>query len=76
MSEEMCHCGRPLHYNSSDIKAVVSAMVAEKGPRIEVTGPDGRKWLVPRHYIALHGLKPEDLPNLGFEEVKAGTLPP
>ena len=31
---------------------------------------DDRAWLVPRHYIALHGLKAWELPGLGFQEVQ------
>ncbi len=29
----------------------------------------GRRYKVPRHYIALHGLKGADVAALGFEEV-------
>jgi hypothetical protein len=68
---EMCHCGKHLHYTDKTIEATVRFMVTALGPEVTVVGPDGRKWLVPRHYIALHGLKSTELPDLGFEEVIA-----
>jgi len=30
---------------------------------------NGRKYLVQRHYIALHGIKGKDISKLGFREV-------
>jgi hypothetical protein len=45
-------------------------MVSELGTHTKVTVDGRRTWLVPRHYIALHGLKAEQLPGMGFEEVK------
>lgn len=62
----MCHCGRPLHYGNPGLEAYVNEMVAMLGERVEVS-VDRRTWLVPRHYIALHGLQAEALPSLGFE---------
>lgn len=63
----MCPCGKPLHYSSAGLEAVVRRFIAELGPTIPVT-VDGRTWRVPRHWIALHGLRASELPNLGFEE--------
>lgn len=65
----MCPCGRPLHYNNSETQATVELLIAALGPTIRVT-VGGRTWAVPRHYIALHGLKAVELPFLGFEEVR------
>jgi len=42
------------------------------GEYIEVQAGN-RRWRVQRHYVALHGLKTEDLPALGFEEIKDAT---
>jgi hypothetical protein len=60
----------PLHYNDPANRAAVERMIALAGgdPFVNVT-IDGRTWRVQRHYIALHGLKAWELPNLGFEEV-------
>jgi len=69
MTDEHCHCGRPLHYTDPKVEQVVREFVAELG-RYLVVHCDGRRWLVDRHYIALHGLKAEDLPHLGFQEVQ------
>ncbi len=65
-----CACGQPLHYTDSTVQAIVDRLVAEHGATVvvEVAGTF-RKFLVPRHYIALHGLKATALPALGFEEV-------
>lgn len=56
MTEELCACGRPLHYTSDDVRGAVEALISLLGPNIRVVVA-GRTYLVPRHYIALHGLK-------------------
>jgi len=66
---ERCACGRPLHYSDPAIEKFVRARVEELGPMVPVV-VDDRAWLVPRHYIALHGLKAWELPGLGFQEVQ------
>lgn len=63
----MCPCGRPLHYSDPKIQAAVESLIKALGPTIPVT-VGGRTWKVPRHYIALHGIKAVELPFLGFEE--------
>jgi hypothetical protein len=68
-TERFCHCGKPLHYTDPAIQASVQKLVDELGESIPVT-TRGRTWLVPRHYIALHGLKAGDAARLGFQEVK------
>ena len=68
MPIEMCHCGRPLHYTNTTAEASVRKLVDELGTHIEVV-VEGRRWRVPRHYIALHGLKASDVDKLGFEEI-------
>ena len=67
-----CHCGRPLHYQDAKLQAAVEAAVRKLGEYITVR-LGSRAWKVQRHYIALHGLKADALPFLGFEEV---TKPP
>lgn len=58
-----CDCGRPLHYTNPDTQAKVQALVDDLGPTIAVSTPEGT-WEIPRHYIALHGLRTEDVPDL------------
>lgn len=65
---EKCHCGQPLHYTDSMHEQVVRRLIMTLGEHVKVTRGN-RSWLVSRHYIALHGLKAEDLPTLGFEEI-------
>lgn len=65
----MCHCGRPLHYQSASAEALVTTIVNTLGPHIVVSDSSGRRFLVPRHYIALHGLRQSELATLGFAEV-------
>lgn len=64
---ERCPCGRPLHYGSEQAQQAVEDIIAAKGPLIRVT-VGGRTWTVPRHYIALHGLRGDEVASLGFEE--------
>lgn len=64
----MCACGKPLHYSDPVIQQMVQSYVDKLGENEPVT-VGGRTWLVPRHYLALHGLNAWELPALGFEEV-------
>ena len=66
-----CHCGRPLHYTYEHNRLMVEKLVAEQGEFVRVTVA-GRTWLVQRHFIALHGVKAEELPTLGFQEITGG----
>lgn len=69
-----CPCGQPLHYSDPHNEERISAMVARLGWAVKVTGSKGRAWMVPRHYIALHGVAEADLEYLaaayGFQEVR------
>jgi len=51
------------------VQALVEEYVRQLGECVTVS-VNGRAWRVPRHYIALHGLKAAELPFLGFEEVR------
>jgi hypothetical protein len=68
-----CACGKPLHYKDPAQRKKVEALVKELGENIPVN-VGSRTWLVPRHFIALHGLKSDELEWLpykyGFKEVK------
>jgi len=70
MEAELCYCGLPLHYTDPEIQRSVERLVRELGTHTRVT-VSGRTWLVPRHYIALHGLRAAELPMLGFEEIRS-----
>lgn len=47
---------------------MVEELIRQFGPDIVITTPQG-SWLVPRHYVALHGIKAWELPSLGFPKV-------
>jgi hypothetical protein len=64
----MCHCGKPLHYVDPAAERMVRRMIDQAGEFLIVDAPSGR-YRVQRHYIALHGLKAEQLPLLDFEKV-------
>lgn len=65
-----CACGRKLHYGSKKVQKQVQDLIDKTDEYIRVTAVDGSgTWLVQRHYIALHGLKIRDLPNLGFHKL-------
>lgn len=63
-----CHCGKPLHYQNNQIKRTVAMLIEEFGERMPVQVLGKGTFLVPRHYIALHGLKTETIDTLGFEK--------
>lgn len=71
-ASERCDCGEPLHYSRLQTKAYVELLIATVGPTQVVTTPDG-SWWIPRHYVALHGIKAEEIPSLaeqyGWEKV-------
>lgn len=60
---EFCPCGQPLHYLSRESERSVRSLITDLGENIPVNFGD-RVWLVSRHYIALHGLRAADLPDL------------
>lgn len=67
---EMCHCGKPLHYTDPSNERLARKMIAMvDDPYVTVIDPNGVRWRVQRHYIALHGLKGADIPRLGFERL-------
>jgi hypothetical protein len=68
-TEELCHCGRPLHYTDPLVADFTRDLVKRQGPTVKVS-VGGRIWEVQRHYIALHGLAAAELPELGFPEVE------
>lgn len=76
---DLCPCGQPLHYRDPVQRALVEAIVAVKGPLVEITTPEG-SWMVSRHYVALHGLLATELPELakkfGWELVGPGKNDP
>jgi hypothetical protein len=49
-----CACGLALHYVDATIRAYVQHAVETKGPTVPMSA-SGKTWLVPRHYLALHG---------------------
>ncbi len=62
----MCPCGQPLHYATPEAAAYMDRVVAELGDCIAVQALGKGTYLVPRHFIALHGLKAEELAVLAF----------
>lgn len=68
-----CACGKPLHYSDPKIQAWMEDLVADLGEYVKIRRLDGgRAWMVQRHYIALHGVRAQDLGTPAipeFEEV-------
>lgn len=62
-----------MHYKDPKKRKMVEDLCKELGENIPVNY-GSRTWLVPRHFIALHGLKGNELEWLaykyGFKEVK------
>jgi hypothetical protein len=67
-ADPRCLCGRPLHYKNAYERRQVERIIDRFGEFINVKA-GAKTYRVPRHYIALHGLKDKDLAALGFEEV-------
>lgn len=71
---ELCACGKPLHYTDPQKRLYVEEQISRQGADLVVT-VGTRQWKVPRHFIALHGLIADELPELAkkhnFEEVKS-----
>lgn len=66
---EMCHCGKPLHYADPALLRAMEEIIRIRGRLLRVTQESsGKSFWVPRHYIALHGLKGSELHTLGFQE--------
>lgn len=58
-----CACGLPLHYRDKNKESEVQALVDELGEWMPVSvGLD--RYLVQRHYMALHGLKGTEVHSL------------
>lgn len=70
-TEEMCACGKPLHYTDEVAKQITEALIERLGPMAKVGTPWG-VWEVPRHFLSIHGVKASELPELaaayGFEK--------
>lgn len=66
--QELCHCGKPLHYTNPFAEQQMRVIIQRKGEYCRIT-TGGRTWLVQRHYVALHGIRAVDLPTLGFQEI-------
>jgi hypothetical protein len=57
-----CPCGQ-VHELSAAVRAAYEGVTAGLPPEVAVV-VEGRAWLVPRIYIAVHGLKADELPGL------------
>ena len=58
--DPLCACGRPLHYSHFTAHLAVLDLIHRLGPTTMVLIA-GRRFRVQRHYIALHGLKTQEL---------------
>lgn len=65
-----CACGLPLHYSDKAMEDKITQISSELGEYQPVQVGTDEHYLVQRHYIALHGLRAIDLPNL----VKQGIV--
>jgi hypothetical protein len=60
-----CACGRPLHYDQDTLRAAMDNLIEQSGTHMTIrVGLEGKFYRVQRHFIALHGLRMEDLPAL------------
>lgn len=68
----ICPCGEPLHYSDKRTERQINRLIRLMGELVMIVTPWGA-WKVPRHYLALHGVKASELGALaekyGFEKV-------
>lgn len=69
MANKKCACGEDLHYTDPEVEETMHDIVMEKGEYITVKMKGGESYKVQRHYIALHGLKYNEVAIIG-EEIK------
>ena len=64
---ELCACGVPLdrHYTGPEVRRVIEGLIALHGESVQVQ-VQGEPFavMVPRHFIAAHGIREADLLNL------------
>jgi hypothetical protein len=70
----LCACGRELHYESPDKQHEIEELIAMVGEFVKTVMPAGKSaYLIPRHFMALHTPRIDELPELakrfGFREV-------
>jgi hypothetical protein len=65
---DKCACGRVLHYTDPAVERMIRQFVEQFGEFITVTAA-GVRYRVQRHYIALHGLAAQELPELASRGV-------
>jgi hypothetical protein len=63
-AEPLCACGRPLHYGDPRNRDLVQALIDKFGEETVVHVLNVGHYKVQRHFIALHGLKAAELPEL------------
>lgn len=63
MDAKACPCGE-VHELSASVRAAYESVTAGLPPLMRVFVPDVGCWLVPRIYIAVHGLKAGELAAL------------
>lgn len=67
-----CWCGELLHYEYPHVQDCMEKVCRAKGEWATISVPQGN-FLVPRHYIALHGLDYQLLHEYGFERATERT---
>lgn len=70
-TDQICGCGKPLHYSDTPAgraaRAFVEQMVANYGEFVTITVDGMGSYLVPRHFIAAHGVSAREIPELATE---------
>ena len=72
--KKLCACGKPLHYTNPDYQQNVEKLIEQLGEEIRVDLIPNEVYMIPRHYISLHGLKGNEIKEVakkyGFKKVK------
>ncbi len=57
---KLCACGKPLHYIDPSYRRLVEGLIKRLGENVPVEIL-GVAYLIPRHFMALHGVKAKEL---------------
>ncbi len=75
MMAELCACGRPLHYTDQQVQIQMESLVDMLGSHVCII-VEGLWYRVQRHYIALHGMKANELEQLVEKGIVTGDVRP
>lgn len=77
MTGKLCPCGQSLHYTDKRVEETIALLIEREGEMVTVLVDNQHEYEVSRHFIALHGLRAQDLEALSVKGIvkKISTAP-